>query len=333
MTTASEADLPELDSLEACMQRAVPVLENATSVTVLCHVQPDADTIGSGLALGLVLERKGIPVQVAFGFPDELPISMRELPGTHLLVSADQVRRDVDLLVTVDCGSVGRLGRLSDRLESAHQVLVIDHHRSNTRFGSMNVVDESAESTTAVLATLFDMWDVDIDDDLAHCLFAGLVTDTGSFRWVRPGTHTLAERLLATGIDGSRIARRLLDTHPFGWLPMLSSVLGSARLEPAAAGGRGLVYAVVRREDVGDLRSEEIESVIDIVRTTVEAEVAAVLKEAADGSWSVSLRSKNDVDVADVARRLGGGGHRFAAGYTAYAGSDDIIATLVETLG
>ncbi|MFD4366598.1 bifunctional oligoribonuclease/PAP phosphatase NrnA [Rhodococcus sp. NPDC058521] len=325
--------MSELDSLETCKSRAVGVLENATSVTVLCHVQPDADTIGSGLALGLVLERKGIPVQVAFGFPDELPESMRELPGKHLLVAANEVQRDVDLLVTVDCGSAGRLGRLADRVESAREVLVIDHHRSNTRFGTMNLIDQRAESTTAVLATLFDMWGVEIDEELAHCLFAGLVTDTGSFRWVQPGTHTLAERLLDTGIDGSRIARRLLDTHPFGWLPMLSSVLGSATLVKEAADGRGLVYAVIRRSDVGDLRSEEIESVIDIVRTTAEAEVAAVLKEAADGTWSVSLRSKYDVDVSAAAGRLGGGGHRFAAGYTADTDCEEIVAALLETLG
>lgn len=159
------------------------------------------------------------------------------------------------------------------------------------------------------------------------------MTDTGSFRWVQPGTHTLAERLLATGIDGARIARRLLDTHPFGWLPMLSSVLGSATLVPDAAGGRGLVYAVIRQAYVGDLRSEEIESVIDIVRTTSEAEVAAVLKEAVDGTWSVSLRSKSDVDVSVVAGYLGGGGHRFAAGYTAENSADEIVTSLVESLG
>ncbi|MEV0946324.1 bifunctional oligoribonuclease/PAP phosphatase NrnA [Rhodococcus sp. NPDC049939] len=333
MTHTQRTSLPELDRDEVHLPRAIAVLENATSVTVLCHVQPDADTIGSGLALALVLERKGIPVQVAFGAPDELPESMREFPGTHLLVPAGQVRRNVDLLVTVDCGSVGRLGRLADRLEDAGGTLVIDHHRSNTRFGQMNLIDESAESTTAVVVKMFDLWGVDIDADLAHCLYAGLVTDTGSFRWVQPGTHALAERLLATGIDGARIARSLLDTHPFGWLPMLSEVLASATLVPSAAGGRGLVYAVIRQADVGDLRSEEIESVIDIVRTTSEAEVAAVLKESADGSWAVSLRSKSHVDVSLVAGYLGGGGHRFAAGYTVTATASEIVTSLVDSLG
>lgn len=163
MTHTQETSLSDLDRHEVFLPQAVAVLENATSVTVLCHVQPDADTIGSGLALALVLERKGIPVQVAFGAPDELPESMRELPGTHLLVPADQVRRNVDLLVTVDCGSAGRLGKLADRLAHAGETLVIDHHRSNTRFGRMNLIDESAESTTAVVAQMFDLWGVDID--------------------------------------------------------------------------------------------------------------------------------------------------------------------------
>lgn len=311
----------------------IEVLEGATAVTVLCHVQPDADTIGSGLALGIVLERKGIPVQVSFASPDRLPVSMSELPGTHLLVPAVAVADSVDLLVTVDCGSAGRLGALAPRLAGARRSLVIDHHRSNTRYGTFDLIDDGAESTSAVLARLFDLWGVEIDADLAHCLYAGLVTDTGSFRWVQQGTHELAERLLATGIDGAVIARRLLDTHPFGWLPMLGTVLSSAVLVPDAAGGRGLVHAVIRCTDSAGLGSEEVESVIDIVRTTAEAEVAAVFKESTPESWSVSLRSKESVDVSAVAERLGGGGHRFAAGYTVTGPVESAVAALRETLG
>lgn len=312
---------------------AVEVLDGATSVTILCHVQPDADTVGSGLALGIALDRKGIPVQVAFASPNELPVSMDALPGTDLLVPADRVADEVDLLVAVDCGSAGRLGTLASRLDGARRSLVIDHHRSNTRFGTFNLIDDSAESTTAVLTEVFDVWQVPIDTDLAHCLFAGLVTDTGSFRWGQAGSHTLAERLLATGIDGAAITRRLLDTHPFGWLPMLASVLASAELVPGALGGRGLVHAVIRCTDSAGLGAEEIESVIDIVRTTAEAEVAAVFKEMAPQAWSVSLRSKDAVDVAAVAERLGGGGHRFAAGYTTAGPSSDVVTELREALG
>ncbi|MGA9872033.1 MAG: bifunctional oligoribonuclease/PAP phosphatase NrnA [Rhodococcus sp. (in: high G+C Gram-positive bacteria)] len=311
---------------------AISLLESARTVTVLCHVHPDADTIGSGLALAMVLNRRGASVQVSFAVPTELPESMDMLPGRDLLVPAPAVRSDADLVVTVDAGSRGRLGSLADRLDFADATLVVDHHRSNTRFGTLNVVDESAESTTAVITRLLDAWGVDIDADIAHCLFAGLVTDTGSFRWVRPGSHLLAERLLATGIDGAAIARKLLDNHPFGWLPMLGSVLGGATLVREAAGGRGLVYASILRDDSAGLRSEEIESVIDIVRTTSEAEVAAVLKQQEGDEWTVSLRSKTEIDVSAVASVLGGGGHRNAAGFTAHGTKDDVVASLTDAL-
>ncbi|MFI5779892.1 bifunctional oligoribonuclease/PAP phosphatase NrnA [Nocardia sp. NPDC051570] len=320
---------------------AVELLTAARSVTVLCHVQPDADTIGSGLALAQVLARRGVPVRVSFADPAELPASMRSLPGIEYLVPPAQVPHEVDLLIAVDCGSVGRLGALADRIPGAATTLVLDHHRSNTRFGTVNLIDAAAESTTSLLARVFDAWGEPIDRPVAHCLFAGLVTDTGCFRWAGSGTHRLAERLLATGIDGAGITRTLMDSHPFGWLPMLSRVLDTARLEPDAAAGVGLVYAFVRRTDIDGLRSEEVESVIDVVRTTAEAGIAAVFKESRTTSelWTVSLRSRDSgvgtddgVDVAQVATRLGGGGHRYAAGYTTKGTPEALVAALLSAL-
>ncbi|MGW4478472.1 DHH family phosphoesterase [Rhodococcus triatomae] len=332
MTVTSQTTRPQ-EPADIDLAGAVALLSDARSVTVLCHVQPDADTIGSGLALAIALDRRGTPVQVSFAQPEVLPESMSTLPGIDLLVPAAEVADAADLVVTVDCGSRGRLGSLGGRLDTAGSTLVIDHHRSNTRYGRHNLIDDSAEATAAVLSRLFDVWGVEIDRDIAHCLFAGLATDTGSFRWVQPGTHALAERLIDTGIDSAGITRRLLDTHPFGWLPMLSSVLASAQLMPEAAGGLGLVYALVRYRDTEGMGAEEIESVIDIVRTTAEAEIAAVFKENVPGVWSVSLRSKSEVDVSAVAARLGGGGHRFASGYTAEGDADDVVAGLLGTVG
>lgn len=323
------------------LEPAVEALKAARSVTVVCHVQPDADTVGSGLALALVLHRRGIPVRVSFAEPAELPESMRSLPGVQHLVPPAEVPAEVDLLIAVDCGSAGRLGALADRMAGAATVLVLDHHRSNTRFGTINVIDPGAESTTSLIVRVLDTWGIPIDPEVAHCLYAGLVTDTGSFRWVRPGTHVLAERLLATGIDGGEIARTLLDTHPFGWLTMLSKVLATTVLVPQARGGIGLVYAFVRRDDIAEVSSEEAESVIDIVRTTAEAGIAAVFKQSRTVAdrWTVSLRSRDSspgaqdgVDVAEIASGLGGGGHRFAAGYTAFGTADELVATLLAAL-
>ncbi|MFE3544908.1 bifunctional oligoribonuclease/PAP phosphatase NrnA [Nocardia sp. NPDC059177] len=323
------------------LDAAVAALAAARSVTVLCHVQPDADTIGSGLALALALDRRGVPVRVSFAEPAELPTSLRTLPGVRHVVAPAEVPQEVDLLIVVDCGARSRLGALADRLPGAATTVVIDHHRANDGFGTVDLIDETAASTTELVTRLLDAWGVPIDAEIAHCLFAGLVTDTGSFRWARAGSHELAERLLATGIDGTEITRVLLDTHPFSWLPMLATVLSTAVVVPEAA-GVGMVYALVRAADTHDVGPEEVESVIDVVRTTAEAGIAAVFKEARgqNDRWTVSLRSRDSapgrsdgVDVAAVASGFGGGGHRFAAGYTTYGTAESVVRALIAALG
>ncbi|MEZ0357548.1 bifunctional oligoribonuclease/PAP phosphatase NrnA [Mycobacterium sp. SA01] len=311
---------------------AVEVLRGAGAVSVICHVHPDADSVGAGLALALILERDGVDVEVSFATPSTLPESLRMLPGGHLLVAPGDMRRDVDLVVTVDAPSVNRLGALSEFTQLGCAVLVIDHHKSNTLFGSVNLVDPKADSTTMVVAELLDAWGKTIDCDVASCLYAGLTTDTGSFRWASPGALRLAARLVELGVDNAAISRELFDTHPFVWLPLLSRVLSRAQLVPEAAGGRGLVYAVVAHEEWMENRSEEVESIVDIVRTTHEAEVAAVFKEIEPGHWSVSMRAKS-YDLAAVASGFGGGGHTLAAGYSAAGPIDDVVAELTAALG
>ncbi|WP_370331834.1 bifunctional oligoribonuclease/PAP phosphatase NrnA [Mycolicibacterium hippocampi] len=311
---------------------AAELLAAVGSVSVVCHVFPDADTIGAGLALALVLEHAGKDVAVSFAEPAQLPESLQSLPGGHLLVAPEALNPDADLVITVDIPSVNRLGTLRDHAAPGRQVLVIDHHASNQLFGTANYVDASADSTTMLVADLLDAWDKPIDPDVAHCLYAGLTTDTGSFRWASARAHRLAARLVELGVDNAAVSRTLLDTHPFAWLPMLSRVLGSARLVTDAAGGRGLVYAVVPHGEWAGARPEEVESIVDIVRTTEQAEVAAVFKEIEPGNWSVSMRSKS-MDLASVASAFGGGGHRLAAGYSAVGPADDVVSALVSSLG
>ncbi len=312
---------------------AAELLSAATTVGVICHVHPDADTVGAALALGLVLDRVGKQVEVSFAAPDTLPESLRSLPGCDLLVGPDAMRRDVDLIVTVDVPSFKRLGGLGDLFGPGQQMLVIDHHASNDLFGTANLVDPSADSTTLLVAELLDAWGKPIDTDVAHCIYAGLTTDTGSFRWASARALRLAARLVDIGVDNAAISRTLIDSHPFVWLPLLSRVLGSAKLLPDAVGGRGLVYAVVDHHDWDSSRPEEVESIVDIVRTTQQAEVSAVFKEVGPQQWSVSMRAKTDVDLAAVASRFGGGGHRLAAGYSISGSIDDVVASLRAALG
>jgi len=312
---------------------AAKALDAAATVGVVCHVHPDADTIGAGLALALVLDSCGKNVEVSFAAPAALPESLRSLPGGRLLVDPNEMRRDPDLVVTVDIPSINRLGALRDMASGGQEVLVIDHHASNQLFGTANFVEPSADSTTMMVAELLDAWDKPIDADVAYCLYAGLTTDTGSFRWASAQAYRLAARLVEIGIDNAAITRSLMDTHPFAWLAMLSRVLSSAQLLPDAASGRGLVYAVVRNEEWVNARPEEVESIVDIVRTTQQAEVAAVFKEIEPQQWSVSMRAKASVDLAAVASTFGGGGHKLAAGYSTTGSADEVVAALGAALG
>lgn len=311
---------------------AAAVLAAARSVSVICHVHPDADSVGAGLALALILERAGTAVQVSFATPSTLPESLQMLPGGHLMVAPGDMRPDADLVVTVDAPSVNRLGGLAALTDGDREVLVIDHHKSNTLFGTANYVDPKADSTTMLVADLLDAWGKPIDCDVASCLYAGLTIDTGSFRWATPRALRLAARLVELGVDNAAISRELFDTHPFVWLPLLSRVLSTARLVPEATGGDGLVYVVVSHADWMTSRSEEIESIVDIVRTAHEAEVAAVFKEIEPQHWSVSMRAKS-YDLTPVASGFGGGGHRLAAGYSTAGSIDDVVAELTAALG
>lgn len=310
---------------------ATEVLAAARSVMLLCHVQPDADTVGAALALGLVLQRGGARVQVSFSAADKLPESLYSLPGCDLLVAPAHLHRNVDLVVALDASSANRLGELA-RLTVGRDVLVIDHHKSNTLFGTANFVDPQSDSTTMMIAELLDVWGKEIDVDVARCIYAGLSIDTGSFRWASAPALRLAARLVEAGVDNAEMSRLLHDTHRFGWLPLLARVLSTAVLLPEAVAGAGLVYVVVGHADWEAHRSEEVESIIDIVRTTREAEVAAVLKEVRPQRWSVSLRSKT-FDLAPLATGFGGGGHARAAGYSAAGPVDEVVAGLAAALG
>jgi phosphoesterase RecJ-like protein len=307
---------------EAAAARATVVLSG--------HVQPDADAIGSTLALAEGLRRRGARVLPTFPNPFVLPASLGWLPGADALVPSSEVPRSPDVFVSLDAASPGRLGELAPLLDSAGTAVVIDHHASNPGFGTVSLIDPAAPATVTLVAEVLDDLGVLVDQQLATCLYAGLAADTGSFRFgsTRPETHELAARLLATGIDHAEISRRLFDTAPFGWLGLLSVVTGRAALEPDVGGGLVWTWSSVAEAAEHGLAGEQLEALVDVVRATEEADVACVLKGQDDGSWSVSLRSRGATDVARVAMALGGGGHRAAAGYTAVGNRGEVIRAL-----
>jgi bifunctional oligoribonuclease and PAP phosphatase NrnA len=295
-----------------------------------CHVSPDGDALGSALAVGLALTRLGHRPMVSFGDdPMVVPSTLAFLPGQELLVPAAEVPDQPELAVAFDTASADRLGLLAGPFARARHSVAVDHHPSYTGFAQIAVVDETAPATAVLAAGLIDRLGVPLDPEIATCLYTGLVTDTGSFRYAgtTPSTHALAARLLETGIRHDRISRDLWDTSSFGYLKVLAAALDRACLEPDVAHGLGLVWTVIpsAERDRHGVAMEEVEGVIDAVRKAAEAEVALVCKEDGAGEYKVSMRSKGRVDVSVFATALGGGGHRYAAGFTSY---DDVATTV-----
>lgn len=302
---------------------AVAALRQARSVLLVAHVTPDADALGSALALGLALRRLGKSVQVSVGEPGfTVPPSLGFLPGVELVVPPHQVDLP-EVVVTCDTASLERLGNLAEAVSVADVCIAIDHHPTFNGFGTVHVVDPEVPATAVLVLRLIDMLDVELDREIAGAIYAGLATDTGSFKFHATTSETLrtAARLFDTGIDHARLARLLFDDEPLSALQVMGGAVQRATLVRDAVGGRGLVYTSVARHERPGLSELAMERVIDTLRRTSEAEVAAVFKQTDDGLWKCSLRSKDSVNVGQVAGSLGGGGHRYAAGYT---GSTDL---------
>ena len=316
---------------------AAEVLARYREVTVLCHIRPDADALGSSAALAGALRAAGVTVHHSFD-PGEVPPSLRVIPGTAEVVPLAEVPGHSGLVVTLDCASPGRVGDWDRLARAAGDVLVVDHHRSNPGFGSHLLLDPHAASTATLVLDVLEAGGYPVGPEIATALYAGLVTDTGSFRWGGPGSHETARRLLAAGAEADRVGFELLDAHSFSWLHILGELLPTARVEPDAAGGRGAVWLAAPHEVIAHAREEDVESLVSHLRGVREACVAVLLKEYRPGQWSVSLRSRADargetVDVAAVAAALGGGGHPAAAGCTVDGDLETVSARLRELLG
>ncbi|MPZ25200.1 MAG: bifunctional oligoribonuclease/PAP phosphatase NrnA [Micromonosporaceae bacterium] len=309
---------------------AVQKLPLDASVLLVCHVNPDGDAIGSMLGVGLGLRSLGFRrVQATFPGQLEVPEPFAGLPGLELLVPAASAVPAPDLMMCFDAASASRLGELADRVGAAGVAVVLDHHTSYTGFGTVHLVDPQAAATAVVAEELLGRLGVTLDAAIAECLYVALATDTGSFKFdmTTPAVHQLAARLLGTGIRPAEISRRVFDTRPFGAVRLYGDVLTRTQLEPAAAGGRGLVWTYTTLDDLTrhQQRPYVLEPLIDAVRCTAEADVSCVIKQIAAGEWAVSMRSKGASDVSAVAVALGGGGHRLAAGFTGYGELADVV--------
>lgn len=318
-------------------QRLVDALKSANRVLLIAHVSPDGDALGSAIAAGLAMRQVGIPAVVSFdGEPFELPLSLGWMPAELVLSPPADVPTDLDVAVSFDAGSLDRLGRLAADAQSAELFAALDHHRSFTGFADICLVDVTAPATAVLALELVDRLGAELTQEIAACLYAGLTTDTGSFRFAgtTADTHRVAARLHEAGIAHDDIARAVFDSQPFAAVQLAGLAISRAQLHRSAAGGLGVVTSWVSAQDraAAGLPLDAVEPIIDALRTANEAEVAVILKEGDDSVWRVSTRSKGKLDVGLVCSDLGGGGHRFAAGYSSAEQPEAILSQLLDAL-
>jgi phosphoesterase RecJ-like protein len=295
------------------LARAVALLRGGARFLVTSHVNPDGDSIASQCALRIVLERLGKRVTVFNRQPP--PRVYRFLPGADLITqTAPRSLRGFDALVVLDCGDPRRASGLLERTPPI-PVVNIDHHVTNPRFGDVNWVDPGASSTAELVFRVAEKLGVRPDGPLAEALYAGILTDTGSFRYGNATARAflVAGRLVRNGLDPSGIARRIYDAAEYDTLRVLGTTLNGLR----RSADRRVAWITIPRRTLARLASPaETEEWVNYPRSVSTAEVAVCFKETAPGEIRVSLRSKSDVDVAALAARWGGGGHRNAAGAT-----------------
>lgn len=323
MSNTPPVYLPEA---AAQFKAAASRVRAAGKISVVAHIKPDADAIGSACALAFGLEKLGKDVQVYIGQPLPHSANMRTIPGVDRIVYGEPLPDD-GLVVTVDCASADRTGSLMPAImDDPSRVIVIDHHNTNPGFGGMNVIVES-ESTTVMVRELLGYLDVELDPDIAYGLYAGLVTDTGSFRWGTPRMHVFAAELMEYGLDTRQIALDLMDTMGPVDMQLMGEVLAKTQIVPT----KGLSVAVLTIPAGIHSRMSQtaVESIIDYARSLEGTDVGVVLKEQAPKHWAMSLRSVV-VDVSAVAQQLGGGGHWAAAGYSATGTRNEVIRKLLD---
>jgi phosphoesterase RecJ-like protein len=315
-------------AVEAAVDAAAAVVRRGGPLALACHVHPDGDALGSLLAMKHLCEANGVPTVCSWPDPFVTGPHYQFLPGLADAVAPAAFPGSPDVMFTFDLGSFGRLGNLEAAARRAGTLVVLDHHPDNQRFGTVNVVDTAAAATAVVVRQLATVLGWDLTRDAAVCLYAGLVTDTGRFRYPNTTARVFhfAEELAGWDIPIARIEWELFEKHRFDYLRLIGAVLDRARLDADAA----LVTAWCTLEDLDrfGVQFDETEGLIDIVRQAAEAEVSCVLREAPGEGVRVSLRSTGDLDVGAVARGFGGGGHWFMSGFQARSPLGDVRAAV-----
>lgn len=297
----------------ALYQTIKELITSAQDILVVTHLSPDGDALGSLSAMGQALIHLGKQVTLAC---DDLPQErFLYLPLLDRVQKKFDPYPRFDLLIAVDCGDEQRMGRLFERMPYPRPpILNIDHHITNTLFGTVNFIDGEATATAEILTEMLPALGVPITYDLAMSLMTGLVTDTLCFRTSNVNAKTLqiASQLMTAGADLATITREALILRSYAGLRLISVALKNMQLED------GVCWTVIPLKDQREIGEEASSSlgVANLLSDVYEAQMSVVFTEKEGRRITVGLRSRPPFDVSELATELGGGGHKYASGCT-----------------
>jgi bifunctional oligoribonuclease and PAP phosphatase NrnA len=312
-------------------QEVIDRIKSAKRVATFCHENPEADALGSALAVAMLVEASGgVATPVC---ADPMPAMYNFLPGMDRFVT-EPPEADYDLLIVCDCGELPRIGPILDSHRALFEsvpILDIDHHVSNERFGAYDWIDPHSSATCEMVTLL--AWKMGLPLDagggtLAAALAAGVVMDTGNFQHpnTTPRTLVVAAALREAGAPLSEIARQIYRTKPATQLVLFGRVL--ARIDQSPDGR--IVWSSLKLDDLAAAGAtpDQSEGLVDLLAQARDADVSILFKEAA-GETRVSIRTRDAVDATVLTRTFGGGGHARAAGATVYLPLEEAARVVV----
>ncbi|MGC8603993.1 MAG: DHH family phosphoesterase [Desulfomonilaceae bacterium] len=313
------------------IEQIASIINEHDNFLVVTHTNPDGDAIGSLLGMYLALKEMGktaVPV-IGAKFPDIFGF----LPGKQdVIVGLDPLKINPSHIISLDVAAENRISPEVYNLRMSAKLINIDHHPTNPGYGDINYIQRDANSTTQLVYEILEKSNHGLSVDVGKCLYTGLVTDTGCFRFagVTSKTFQLAARLLEPGIDNYEITRYLFEEYAPSRLILERLML--ERLETLVDG-----KFVLSRLDIEDFEKigaplSEGENLVNRLRETRGVEVGGLITKLSDNLCKVSLRSKGLIDVSAIASELGGGGHRRAAGINAAMSTHAIRIKLIELL-
>ncbi|MBI4445822.1 MAG: bifunctional oligoribonuclease/PAP phosphatase NrnA [Acidobacteria bacterium] len=294
---------------------------------VTSHSRPDGDALGSELGLMLGLEKLGKKAHIFNADPH--PHTYSRLPGIDRITITDRLEGAFDGVFVLECNDLDRPGLKNlDR----YFVINIDHHLKTEAFGNINWIDPAASAVGEMIFELLKNTGVQLDARICANLYVALLTDTGSFQFsnTRPHTFQVASELVSHGVDPAEIAQTVYMSQPYSKIRLLASILNTLELHPfQQIAWIFLDHAMLRKAGASE---HETEGIVNYPLSIDGVVIAVFFREDGRGGYRVSLRSKNDYDVAAIAQRFGGGGHKNAAGFSLKGNWNEVNKTVISAL-